>query len=64
MVKEKSIKLILSYHQRVSRLKNIIGKLKTYMSKAEQYGLSPDTEQADKNAKNCKEQKDMEERQP
>jgi hypothetical protein len=31
MVKEKSIALILSYHQRVARLKNITGKLKTYM---------------------------------
>jgi hypothetical protein len=25
----------LSYHQRVSRLKNITGKLKTYMSKVD-----------------------------
>jgi len=33
MVKEKSKTLILSYHQRVSRLKNITEKLKTYMKK-------------------------------
>ena len=37
MVEEKTIILILSYRQRVSRLKNITEKLKTYMQKAEQY---------------------------
>jgi hypothetical protein len=31
MAKEKNKTLILSYHQGISRLKNITGKIETYM---------------------------------